>query len=148
MADKFKTADGVIPAQRHKARHFVIQALYEWQLSGNPPEEIIAHFIEEQPMKNVDLDYFRLLVRGVTAHATELDAAFEPYLSRPLDDLDVLDKTILRLGTYELEYCRDTPFKVVINEAIMLAKAFAQQDSHKFVNGVLDKLVRGRGLTS
>ncbi len=140
-----QTAEGDIdPGRRHKARHFALQAVYEWQLSGNEPGEIVTSFIAEQPMQSADHDYFRELVMGVTARAGVLDAAFSPYLSRPLADLDQVDKAILRIGAYELTEHPEVPFRVVINEAIMLAKAFAGQDSHKFVNGVLDKLVRAR----
>ena len=80
---------------------------------------------------------------GVATNSKELDAVFAPHLSRPLDDLDPVDKAILRLGTFELLYRQEVPFRVVINEAIILAKEFAEQDSHKFVNGVLDKVVKG-----
>ena len=86
------------------------------------------------------------LIQGVIANCEYLDAVFEPFLSRPLKDLDQVDKAILRLGTFELKYRQEVPFKVVINEAIMLAKSFAEQDSHKFVNGVLDKVVKALNL--
>ena len=82
------------------------------------------------------------LISGVVANVDHIDEVYEPFLSRPLKDLDQVDKAILRLGTFELLYRQEIPFRVVINESIMLAKEFAEQDSHKFVNGVLDKVVR------
>ena len=82
------------------------------------------------------------LISGVITNIAQIDETFSPYLSRPLDDLDEVDKAVLRLGTFELMFRQEVPFRVVINEAIMLAKSFAEKDSHKFVNGVLDKVVR------
>ena len=92
------------------------------------------------------MPYFELLLTGVATNVTNLDATFSPFLSRKLDDLDQIDKGVLRLACYELTYCKDVPYKVVINEAIELAKSFATDDSHKFVNGVLDKVVKQMGL--
>ena len=96
-------------------------------------------------MKGVDMDYFRELLSGVAGHVNKLDATFSPYLSRKLEDLDMVDKAILRLATFELLFRKDVPYRVVINEGIELAKAFAAEDSHKFVNGVLDKVVKAFG---
>ena len=137
------TEGKVTPAMRHKARHFAMQAIYQWQLTGMSPTEIEQQFLEDQPVKGADLSYFHDLLTGVATNSKELDAVFAPHLSRPLDDLDPVDKAILRLGTFELLYRQEVPFRVVINEAIILAKEFAEQDSHKFVNGVLDKVVKG-----
>ena len=130
------TEGAVTPAQRQKARHFAMQAIYQWQLTDLSPTEIEKQFLEDQPMKGTDLDYFHDLVSGV------INIVYAPYLSRPLDDLDQVDKAVLRLGTFELMYRQEVPYRVVINEAIILAKEFAEQDSHKFVNGVLDKVVK------
>ncbi len=131
------------PAQRHKARHFAVQAIYQWMLTGYSAAEIEKQFMEDQPIQGADLSYFHDLLNGVINNVKELDIAFAPHLSRPLDDLDLVDKAILRMSTYELMYRQEIPFKVIINESILLAKKFAEQDSHKFVNGVLDKVVKG-----
>lgn len=136
------TEGAVTPAQRHKARHFAMQAIYQWQLTDLSPTEIEKQFLEDQPMKGTDLDYFHDLVLGVINNVHDIDIVYAPYLSRPLDDLDQVDKAVLRLGTFELMYRQEVPYRVVINEAIILAKEFAEQDSHKFVNGVLDKVVK------
>mgnify|MGYP003546332857 CR=1 FL=1 len=136
------TEGSVTPAQRHKARHFALQAIYQWQLTGLSATEIEKQFLEDQPVRGADLDYLHDLISGVINSVATLDEAFAPHLSRPLDDLDQVDKAVLRLGTFELLYRQEVPYRVVINEAIILAKEFAEQDSHKFVNGVLDKVVK------
>ncbi len=135
----------VTPGMRHKARHFAVQAIYQWQLTDYSAQVIEQQFLEDQPVQGSDLDYFHDLVAGVIANCGDLDVIFEPHLSRPLKDLDQVDKAILRIAVYELKFRKDVPYRVVINEAIMMAKEFAEQDSHKFVNGVLDKVVRAAG---
>lgn len=137
-----QTEGAVTPAMRHKARYFALQALYQWQMNKMPAHILEQQFLEDQPVENTDLAYMHDLIQGVIANCDYLDSIFEPFLSRPLGDLDQVDKAILRLGTFELKYRQEVPFKVVLNEAILLAKAFAEQDSHKFVNGVLDKVVK------
>ncbi len=134
------------PAERRKARQLALQAIYQWQLTQDNVADIAEQFKLEQPTKGVDLPYFELLLTGVATNVSNLDATFSGFLSRKLEELDQIDKGILRLATYELTYCKDVPYKVVINEAIELAKSFAADDSHKFVNGVLDKVVKQMGL--
>lgn len=130
----------VKPAARRKARSLALQAIYQWQMTGDAIAEIELQFVTEQETKGADLDYFRDLIAGVAAQVKSLDTALAPLVSRPLDDVDQIDKAILRLCCYELSAKQDVPYKVVINEGIELAKAFATDESHKFVNGVLDKL--------
>ena len=136
------TEGAVTPAMRHKARHFALQAIYQWQLTQLSPTEIERQFLEDQPVRGADLDYFHDLVSGVVNNVSEIDETYAPHLSRRLEDLDQVDKAVLRLGTFELLYRQEVPFRVVINESIILAKEFAEQDSHKFVNGVLDKVIK------
>ncbi|GHA21185.1 N utilization substance protein B [Oceanisphaera litoralis] len=130
------------PSERRKARRLATQAIYQWQMTKDNVADIAQQFALEQDTKGVDLDYFRDLLFGVSVHVKELDAVFSPYLSRPLAELDVVDKAVLRLATYELTRREDVPYRVVINEAIELAKAFAADESHRFVNGVLDKVIK------
>ena len=137
-----QTEGAATPAMRHKARHFALQAVYQWQMTGDNPTEIERQFREDQPIQGADLDYMHALISGVITNIAQIDETFSPYLSRPLDDLDEVDKAVLRLGTFELMFRQEVPFRVVFNEAIMLAKSFAEKASHKFVNGVLDKVVR------
>ncbi|WP_298718967.1 transcription antitermination factor NusB [uncultured Oceanisphaera sp.] len=130
------------PSERRKARRLATQAVYQWQMTKDNVADIAQQFALEQDTKGVDLDYFRDLLFGVSVHVKELDAVFSPYLSRPLAELDMVDKAVLRLATYELTRREDVPYRVVINEAIELAKAFAADESHRFVNGVLDKVIK------
>ena len=136
------TEGSVTPAQRHKARHFALQAVYQWQLTGMSATEIEKQFLEDQPIQGADLDYLHDLISGVINNVEAIDETYAPHLTRPLEDLDQVDKAVLRVGTFELMYRQEIPYRVVINEAIILAKEFAEQDSHKFVNGVLDKVVK------
>ncbi|MBP6123016.1 MULTISPECIES: transcription antitermination factor NusB [Providencia] len=127
------------PAARRRARECAVQAIYSWQLSGNPIADVEYEFIAEQDMSDVDVKYFRELISGVANNAIKLDQLMSPYLSRQLEELGQVEKAILRVSMYELSYRQDVPFKVAINEGIELAKVFGAEDSHKFVNGVLDK---------
>lgn len=134
------------PSERRKARHFAVQAIYQWQMTQDNVADIEEQFKLDQDMKGVDLGYFRELLFGVAGNLSKLDTTFSPFLSRKLEDLDLVDKAILRLATFELLFRKDVPYRVVINEGIELAKAFAAEDSHKFVNGVLDKVIKDQGL--
>ncbi|TRW48104.1 transcription antitermination factor NusB [Aliidiomarina halalkaliphila] len=129
------------PAARRKARRLAIQAVYSWQLSHNSVADIEAEFLTENDVSKVDVDYFLDLVRGVTSRVSTLDEALTPFTDRPFVDLDQIERAILRVSAYELKWRLDVPYKVVMNEAIELAKAFGADDSHRFVNGVLDKAV-------
>ncbi|TCV94383.1 transcription antitermination factor NusB [Biostraticola tofi] len=127
------------PAARRRARECAVQALYSWQLSHNDIADIEVEFLAEQDVKDVDVAYFRELYTGTATHAAELDKLMAPFLSRQLDELGHVERAILRLALYELSKRLDVPYKVAINEAIELAKTFGAEESHKFVNGVLDK---------
>lgn len=131
----------VSPATRRKARHFGMQALYQWSMTGAALNEIEAEFRVDNDMTHTDTDYFHELVHQVPAKVAELDEAYSPHLQgRNGEELDPITLSLLRLATYELTYRIDVPYKVVINEAVSLAKKFGATDSFKFINGVLDKL--------
>ncbi|MDP8162035.1 transcription antitermination factor NusB [Pasteurella skyensis] len=130
---------------RRRARECAVQALYSWFISKNSIEEVEVSFMTDQDMKGVDTPYFLKLLRGTVEHITEVDAAFQPYLDRSQDDLDPIECSILRVASYELKFQLDVPYKVVINEAIEVAKVFGSDDSHKYVNGILDKLAPALG---
>jgi N utilization substance protein B len=132
----------VKPSPRRKARELAVQAVYSWQVSKNPVNDIEVNFIADNSKRRFDIEYFQLLLRGVTTNIGSIDDAIIPYVDRPLDDIDQVEKAILRVAVFELKDCTDVPYRVVINEAIELAKSFAADDSHKFVNGVLDKAVK------
>ena len=127
-------------AARRKARSLAVQALYSWQIAGQPLHEIEAQFRTDNDFSEVDGAYFHEILHGVPRQKSELDSTFEPCLDRPLAEIDPVELAILRLSTYELRNRIDVPYKVVINEGIELAKTFGATDGHKFVNGVLDKL--------
>lgn len=131
-----------LAAQRRKARHFGLQALYQWTLSGASVPDIEAEFRVDNDFRHTDGEYFSALLRGVTADVESLEMLFAPALDRALDELDPIERNLLRLGTFELRDRIDVPYKVVISEAVALAKKFGATDSHKYVNGVLDKIAR------
>jgi N utilization substance protein B len=126
---------------RHWARRLAMQALYQWQLTGQNLCEIEAQFLDYEDMHKADIDYFRELLHRVPACLHELDAQLGAYLSRPINDVDPVERAILRNACYELMHRLDVPYRVVINEAVNLTKRFGAEQGHKFVNGVLDKLV-------
>jgi len=132
----------VKPSPRRKARELAVQAIYSWQISQNSVTDIEVNFLTDNAKRRFDTEYFQHLLRGVTSNINEIDLAITPNVDRPLDDIDHVEKAILRVAIFELSDCKDVPYRVVINEAIELAKAFAADDSHKFVNGVLDKAVK------
>ncbi|MEH0875461.1 transcription antitermination factor NusB [Pectobacterium cacticida] len=127
------------PAARRRARECAVQALYSWQLSKNAIADVEYQFLSDQDVKDVDITYFRELLVGVATQVEALDQLMTPFLSRQIDELGQVEKAILRLAMFELSKREDVPYKVAINEAIELAKTFGAEDSHKFVNGVLDK---------
>lgn len=131
-----------LAAQRRKARHFGLQALYQWTLSGAALADIEAEFRVDNDFRHTDGDYFSAVLRGVTSDVDAIEALFAPALDRSLDDLDPIERNLLRLGTYELRDRIDVPYKVVINEAVSLAKKFGATESHRYINGVLDKVAR------
>jgi N utilization substance protein B len=132
----------VKPKARRLAREFAVQAVYSWQMSKNPVEQIELSIITSNNMQKVDTEYFLELLRAVVNDCADLDKKIKPYLGRLPEELDPVEKAILRIATYELVGRIDVPYKVVINEAIELAKSFGAEESHKFVNGVLDKAIK------
>lgn len=127
------------PAARRRARECALQALYSWQISNNDISDVEYQFLAEQDVKDVDVNYFRELLAGVANNSAYLDGLMQPYLTRRLDEIGEVEKAALRIALYELSKRDDVPYKVAINEGIELAKVFGAEDSHKFVNGVLDK---------
>jgi N utilization substance protein B len=130
------------PKARRLAREFAVQAVYSWQMSKNPVEQIELSIITSNNMQKVDTEYFLELLRAVVNDCAELDKKIKPYLGRLPEELDPVEKAIIRIATYELVGRIDVPYKVVINEAIELAKSFGAEESHKFINGVLDKAIK------
>ena len=127
---------------RRRARRRALQALYQWHLTGQDVGEIILQFHEVQDFSNVDTELFATLVRKVSKNQTDIDEKLEPFLDRPLKQLDVIEHVILSIGVYELMYSIEVPYQVVIDESINLAKQFGAEQGHTFVNGVLDKAAK------
>ncbi|XKM13009.1 transcription antitermination factor NusB [Orbaceae bacterium ac157xtp] len=126
---------------RRRARECAVQAIYSWQISKNDLSDVEVAFMTDQDMKGVDKKYFRELLNGVVLNASEIDNKFEPFLNdRTIAELGQIEHAILRIAVYELLKREDVPYKVVINEAIDLTKTFGAEDSHKYINGVLDKV--------
>lgn len=135
------TTNSSLSAQRHKARHFAMQALYQWQIAGAPPSDIEAEFRSDNDMTHVDVEYFHELLTQACRQVGALDKQIEPTLQdRALNELDPVSLALLRMSTYELVSRVDVPYKVVINEAVSLAKKFGPTDAYKFINATLDKL--------
>jgi len=125
---------------RSKARRNAVQALYQWQLTGADVSDIEEQFLVEHDMTKVDVEYFRELLREVPLHLHELDDHIIEYLDRPMDEVDPVERAILRMSTYELELRLDVPYKAVINEGVEMAKTFGAEHGHKYVNGILDRV--------
>lgn len=132
--------EGIDLAARSRARRRALQALYAWQMSGSAMKSVIEQFRHEQDMEVADLEYFEDLLRGVETHVNELDEALKPYIDREVEQIDPIERAVLRLAAYELKYRPDVPYRVIINEAIEVTKRFGADHGHSYVNGVLDKL--------
>lgn len=128
---------------RSKARRIAMQALYQWDVGGGSElAEIEQQFIAEREVRGADLEYFHRLLFGVAATTTELDATFAPVLDRAVSALDPVERAVLRISAWELMHSPEVPVRVVINEGIEMAKRFGAEQSHKYINGVLDRIAR------
>jgi N utilization substance protein B len=126
---------------RRKARELALKALYQWKLTANPVTDIAENLRDEEGFATVDDEYFLILLKGVAAEAEALNALLARQLDRPIEELSPIEHAILLIGAYEAVHCPDVPYRVVINEAVELAKAYGGTDGHKYVNGVLDKMM-------
>lgn len=135
-----------LPSERKKARQLLVQALYQWQVSGSDINSIEAEFFTDNNMAKVDTEYFKELLHGIPNKLADIDSTYEGHLDRGSDDLDPVSRSLLRMGTYELSYRVDVPYKVAINEAVNLAKKFGPTDAYKYINGILDKVAVAKRL--
>lgn len=136
---KHPRPDGIDPSARSRARRRALQAVYAWQMSGSSMSKVLEQFRDEQDMDIADLQYFEELLRGLDANRAEVDEALTPFLDRPLDLVDPIERGVLRLAVFELLHRPDVPYRVVINEAIEIAKRFGSEHGHTYINGVLDR---------
>ncbi|MBI4754722.1 MAG: transcription antitermination factor NusB [Betaproteobacteria bacterium] len=128
------------PSARSRARAFVLQGLYQWQMGGADTRTIEAHLADNEGFAKVDVDLFRTLLRGTLDDVVALEGDITPHLDRAFGELSPVERGVLLLAACELKHHPKTPYRVVINEAIELAKTYGGTDGYKFVNGVLDKL--------
>lgn len=125
---------------RRRARELALQGLYQWRIGGNDEAAIEAHLADVEGFDKADREFFVGLLRGVLAQQAELQEQLQAFLDRPFAELSPIEASILLAGAFELANYQQTPYRVIINEAIELTKAFGGTDGHKYVNGVLDKV--------
>jgi len=127
------------PVLRTRARRRALQAVYTMQMSGVDAHTAVEQFAHEQQYERADLAYFEDLIHGIGRHQPELDQALQPFLDRAIDEVDQIERAMLRIAAYELRYREDVPYRVVIDEAVRAVKHFGSEHGHTYVNGVLDK---------
>ena len=127
---------------RSLSRRLAMQALYQWQMTGQTFSELRHQFATEEEYADVEPDYFVALLQGVLEDATALDARLGEMIDRPVAQLDPVEHAVLLLGVHELQHRLDVPYRVVINENVELAKKFGATEGHKFINAVLDRAAR------
>lgn len=128
--------------RRSLARQYALQALYQWQMTGQDIRLIQEQFMEDEELAQADVELFVTLLHGVPGDLSRLDAAISELINRPLEQVDPVERAILRIGAYELLNTSYIPYRVIINEAVELAKLFGAEQGHRYVNGVLDKMAR------
>jgi N utilization substance protein B len=127
---------------RTVARKLALQAIYRWQLNVCPWQDLVTEFATDPDMPRADSEYFRALIEGICGARDTLDEALAPLIDRSPAALDPIEHALLLIGGFELQHRPDVPYRVVINEAVSLARRFGATDGHKFVNGVLDRAAR------
>lgn len=130
-------------AARRRAREFALQGVYQWLLSGNSISMIEDHVEQVSGFDKADREFFVSLLRGTINNAGTLEQDFAPFIHRAIHELSPVERAVLLLATHELRNHIETPYRVIINEAIELAKGYGGTDGHRFVNGVLDKVAAG-----
>ncbi|MGI9236514.1 MAG: transcription antitermination factor NusB [Woeseiaceae bacterium] len=132
------TASAKGSGARTRARELLLQALYQKQLSGHSPSELLGQFREQVAYERVDQEYFDEQLTAICKSQDSLEASIDTFVDRPLDQLDPVELGILLIGVHELQNRNDIPYKVVINESVNLARRFGALDGHKYVNACLD----------
>jgi N utilization substance protein B len=153
MATAGKDADAGRPARagnprsaRRRAREAALQGLYQWLVGGQDLAAIEGHFMEHEEFADIeartDMRHYREVLQGCIEQAEALRGRFAPFLDRPVAELSPVEHGILLIGAYELMHRAEIPYRVVINEAVELAKSFGGTEGFRYVNGVLDKLAQ------
>ena len=127
-------------SSRRRSREFALQGLYQWQLAGTDAATIERQMSEAKGFDKIDRPYFSALLAGSIREAQHLEQSLQPHLDRKCAELSPVEHAILLIAAYELANQPDVPYRVVLNEAVELAKSFGGTDGFKYVNGVLDKL--------
>ncbi|MBK8569048.1 MAG: transcription antitermination factor NusB [Nitrosomonadales bacterium] len=140
MSEPTIKAKGLPKSSRRRSRELALQGIYQWRLTGDDQEQIEKQILAEKGMGRCDVEFFSKLLRGVLTQHAELETVVATHLDRALDELSPVEFSVLMIGVYELTFHPEIPYRVVINEAVELAKTFGGTDGHKFVNGVLDKV--------
>ena len=125
---------------RRRSREFALQALYQWQLAGQSLNDIEQQYAHADGFAKADSHLFSVILSGVLKHAETLKEKLQPLLDRPWREVSPIEAAILLIGSFELANLPETPYRVIINEAIELAKSYGGTDGHKYINGILDKL--------
>ncbi len=147
MSDSNKPVDENLPKKsvakaRGKSRRLAMQAIYQWQMTGDNISDIKQQFFDENNMAKLDAQFFSEMVSGVASSISELDPLLEKYMTRSVESVDPVERSVLRLATYEFINRLDIPYRVVLNEAVNITKEFCAEKSHTFVNAVLDKVAK------
>lgn len=127
---------------RRRARKLVLQSLYQWLMSGADLSDIEAQFRATNDIEKIDMEYYCRLLYGIAAKLKELESLLQPLLDRPIDSLNPIELTILRICSFELITCPEIPYRVILDESVSLARMFGSQDGHRYVNGVLHNLAQ------
>lgn len=128
--------------RKQRARKLLIQAIYQWLLSQAEPSEIAAQFYAINDMSKVDTEHFDKLIKVIPKEIDNLNALLMQFIDRNLNELNPVEHAVLLLGAYELKNCPETPYKIILDETILLNKTFGAQEGHKYVNGVLNSLAK------
>lgn len=142
MSTEVSAGKASLAKARGKARRLAMQALYQWQMTADDIDAIEKQFIDGAEIHNADTAYFSELLLGVSGQISAIDAALEKHMSRRINEVDPVERAIMRIATYEFMKRLDVPYRVVLNEAVTLTKKFCAEKSHTFVNAVLDKVAR------
>jgi N utilization substance protein B len=127
---------------RQRARRRAIQALYQWEIRKQSATEISDQFRQIQDFSQIDEAFFEQALRGVIDEHKEIDEKLQVFLDRPINQVDIMERAVLRLGSWELLHCPEVPYRVVLNECVDLARRFGAEQGHAFINGVLDKAAK------
>ncbi|HEY5734427.1 MAG TPA: transcription antitermination factor NusB [Gammaproteobacteria bacterium] len=130
-------------ASRTRSRRLAMQAVYQWLINSDASvDDMRQQFADDQEMQSANEEYFTELLTGVIGRSDELSGLLAPHISRPIDQIDPVERAVLLIGAYELKYVLSVPYRAVINEAVEVTKRYGAEAAHKFVNGVLDKLAK------